>query len=204
MKHSFLILILTLLFSCTNKSHRCKQMNEEKYSDIKIEPEFLEEQHKYIEYLYSKFDAKKIDNSLIEGYQIIFYSSHGYGKLINFEESRDKYILKMKSIQKKDFTNYKDNYSIQIDSEDWNKFIDMIYEYDFWTEETQEKKKESVLDGSVIYITGYRSAAKLCKKRYSHFILKSSPEYDKIGSLVRDIIDYEERLHFKYRQNSRY
>ena len=203
MKNLLLLLILTLCFSCKNEKNCCVQFVDEKYSNIKIEPKFLNEQYKYIDYLYSKFGTQQIDTNLNEGYQIIFYSSHGFGKLINFERKINTFNLSMKSIQKEGWTKYKDNYSIQIDLEDWNKLVDIIYKYDFWTEETQRTKIEGVLDGFAIFISGYRSDAKKCNKRFKHFILRSSPEYDKIGSLVESIIDFEERLEFKYHQQSK-
>lgn len=198
MKSSLYLFVSLLLISCKPKSKLCEKISDEKYTPVQIDPKLLANQHKYIDYLHSKFHTQELNNNIIEGYQIMFYTAHGFGKEINLVYKGGLYYLSMKSIQKEGWTNYKKDHTTVIKKEDWDRFLDIIYEFDFWTEETQSKVNEGYLDGSVKYISGYRSEAKSCNKRDKHWILRANQEYDKISTLVSDIMDFEERIYSKY------
>ena len=76
----------------------------------------------------------------------------------------------------------------------------MIYEFNFWTEK-QFKPREDVLDGYVYFLEGNRPEAKTCNKRTYQFIVRGSPQFDKIGALGDYIIQFEELLALNF--NSR-
>jgi hypothetical protein len=198
---NLLILIGCLLVcGCLTKPKHCKQFNNEQYTPISIDSMLLQQQHQFIDYLHQKFATQQIDTQLKEAYQIMFYSVHGFDKFINVEDSFNTYKLTMKSVNKKGWSKYKESYEIQIEKQEWDSLKNLIYKYDFWTEETQQKRNDSVLDGFGVVVLGYRAAAKICDKRYKHFTCRASPSQDdKIDKLVQKIMKYEELLHEKYK-----
>lgn len=199
LKRAFLVYITILGTSCQHTRKQCIQFKEEVYVSQNVETKEINEQHNYIDYLHGRFDNYVLDTNVSESYQITFYSSHSYGKTINLNRKENTFFLSTKNIHKKKMTNYTPNYSVKITQKEWDKFIGIIHEYNFWTEETKSKRKnELILDGSTFLIEGYRNAAKSCNKRYKHYILTSDPIYDKAASMAELMFRYGEILYRKY------
>ncbi|HMS67603.1 MAG TPA: hypothetical protein PKD18_05685, partial [Saprospiraceae bacterium] len=66
-----------------------------------------------------------------ESYQMMFYSSHNYGKLIKIESSGDGAIISVKCIEHVEAGYYCAEGDLKIDSSDWKTFQSMIYEFNY-------------------------------------------------------------------------
>jgi hypothetical protein len=54
-----------------------------------------------------------------------------------------------------------------------------------------------VLDGYAYSLKGKRPDAESCKKRTSKLLAPSSPGYDKMGALCKNMISLEDQIKFK-------
>ena len=199
-----LLVVAAVLFSsCHNNSNNnnnnseCSKFIHEQYENVAEDSTLKIEAFKYRDTLLKRFNEFPLNRQSHSSYHFMFYSSHGFGKSVKFEKKESSYKLSLKSISKKDWVSYGDNYEIEITQEEWNKFEQMIYEFNFWTE-SAFKTNKNVLDGFVYFLEGYRPEALKCNKKTYQFVGRGSPEYDKIGSLCACINDYEDRLAMKY------
>lgn len=86
-------------------------------------------------------------------------------------------------------------YTTKIAKEEWEILENMIDNFDFWTEE--QFTYNEVLDGNTFYLEGNRVTN---NKKLHRIVGRGSPQYDKIGALCYYILDYKERLVFRYKQ----
>jgi len=202
MTHRIKLLVITaiLFSSCYNNKNNnseCSKFIHEQYKNETEDSTLKSEAFKYREILLKRFNELPLNQQSHSSYHFIFYSSHGFGKSVKFEKMDSSYKLSLKSLSKKGWVSYGDNYEIEITQEEWDKFEQMIYEFNFWTESAFRTNK-NVLDGFVYFLEGYRPEALKCNKRTYQFVGRGSPEYDKIGSLCSYINEYEDRLALKY------
>ncbi|MEO5909749.1 MAG: hypothetical protein ABIP95_02620 [Pelobium sp.] len=171
-------------------------MNEE-YLEEQSDTVLKKEALKYRDILMERFKETSITGQNKPAYHLLFYSSFGNGESIKFEQIDSSYYLSRKCISSNDHFVCGQNFYIQISTIEWDKFEEMIYEYNFWTSKKFNVNKK-VLDGYAYFLEGNRPEAFFCKKRNYHLIGRSSPEYDKMEDLCNHIMDYEERLVLKY------
>lgn len=192
---AFLAFILFILFRCqTNVQYdnNCTGIENEVYKELasdSLEKDALA----YQKTLLDRFGETSIKGLNYEAYQLQFYSTHGFGKSVKFEKKNDGCSISVKCIINKMQPDCKE-YKIDIEQEDWDKLEEMIYEFNFWTEESFRVNNE-MLDGYVCLLEGNRPDAEKCNKKTYKLVVRGSPEYDKIGALCDYILDFEDRLH---------
>lgn len=199
-----LIFISIFLFRCQGKvreNRDCSKFANEIYKEVS-DTSLAKEAFGYQKYLLEKFDEQSVKGLNYEAYHLQFYSSHGYGKSVKFENKNSVYSIAVKCITQGDWLPDCREYKIGIDREEWNELERMIYEFNFWTEEDFKTNKD-VLDGYVYILAGNRPEAKKCNKKAYKLVGRSSPGYDKIGALCGYILDYEDQLKFKYEQRNK-
>ena len=183
-------------YGCVNDGVRSK-IKQEKYLVENTDSDTLHSLKAYRDTLLNRFEDTTIQNVKHEAYKLQFYSSHGYGRSITFEKKQG-YVLTSKCASRKDHFTDCVHFSISINKHEWDEFIGLIYEYDYWTEE-QFRGNSMVLDGFVYLLEGNRpNAAQLQKKTY-RLVGRSSPNSeDKIGVLCQQIWEYQNRLAYRY------
>lgn len=190
-----LVALILLISSCTNgkvRNTECSKFSDEIYPKEDLEKyDFdLDEQ---LEYYLSKFEGSSIKGSENEAYQMIFYSTHNYGKLIKIENSGTGAIISVKCIELIEAGYYCAEGDLKIDSSDWNTFQSMIYEFNYWTE-NQIEINTGYLDGSGFLLEGNRPEATKCGKKNYNLAVRGNPEYDKIAALCEEIIVFEDMM----------
>jgi hypothetical protein len=128
-------------------------------------------------------------------YYLIFASSFGNGTTVKFTRKGDTYFLYVKTLNPNDSITRLTQYVTEIDKGDWDQLENMVNEFDFWSATHFKYKK--VLDGYTYFLEGSRISNNM---RIHQLVGRGSPEYDKIGALCDYIMDYQERLVFKYKQ----
>ncbi len=197
----FLAFVPFMLFRCqTNVQNdkNCAEIENEIYKETatdSLEKDALA----YQKTLLDRFGETSIKGLSYEAYQLQFYSTHGFGKSIKIEKTNSGCSFSVKCTTKVESRPDCKEYKIDIEKEEWNKLEGMIYEFNFWTEESF-KLNNDVLDGFVFLLEGNRPDAEKCDKKTYKLVVRGSPEYDKIGALCDYILDYEDRLKFKYEQ----
>ena len=164
----------------------------------KVDTSILREANEFHSTLLKWFKESSIKGQNHDVYHMIYFSAHMYGKSIKFESIESKYYLSLKCLPKEDWHPKCENYKIEIEKEEWEKFEEMIYEFDFWTVNQFNERRE-VLDGVVYYLEGVRPEAKKCNKKTYRMIARGSPEFDKMGALCDYIRSYEDILAFRYK-----
>jgi hypothetical protein len=173
-------------------------MNE-KYLNEQIVSVEMKQALAYRDTLLRRFNVNPIKGQKQTVYQLLYYSSHGFGHSIKFEKKDSSYFLTSKCFFKGDSTADCKSFYLEISKSEWDDFEKIIYEFNFWTENQLEGNK-GVLDGFVYFLEGVRPEAEKCGKRTYQFIGRGSPRYDKIGELCRCIFEYKEQLGFRYSQ----
>lgn len=197
----FLVFILIVLLSCQRDSkekNECLKYIDEKYTE-KIDSTMQVEAHKFHEYLLKKFGENSIKEMNYEAYHLQFYSSHGYGESVKFENKNGSYSLSVKCEGKKEWSPECKSYQISINADEWGELEKMIYEFNFWTAEDFRVNKD-ILDGYAFFLEGNRPEAEKCNKKTYKLVGRGSPRYDKMEALCYNILEYEEQLKFKYEQ----
>ncbi len=194
---SIFLFIIFIFFGCNSSLDNNRFLNEI-YLNEKFDTSLLKQAINYRDTLLKRFNIKAIDkNSINTTYHLMFYSSMRFGQSIKLEKRDTFYYIESICKIEDSINNKCNNISMKISYKEWQTFENMIYEYNFWTE-NQFEKNENVLDGFVFIIEGVRPEAKLYNKRTYQFIGRSSTLYDKITDLCDNIISYKESLAFKY------
>lgn len=204
-KYSYQILILICLIGCQEKiqeKKECLMYSNEKYLEETTDSVMVKEAFDYQEILLKRFGETSVKGLTYEAYHLQFYSSHGYGKSVKFENNIGGCFISVKCKSKKDWFEECKEYQIEIEKDEWREFEKMIYEFNFWTAE-DFRRNEHVLDGFAYLLEGNRPEAKKCNKKTYQLIARGSPRYDKIGALCDYILEYEDQLKFKYEQMKR-
>ena len=194
----FVIFILICFCSCQEKKD-CEKFIQEEYLEEQVDSFLEREANEYRDTLLKRFDETPIRENNRSAYHLLFYSSHGYGKSVKFEKNNSRYFLSRKCIRKEGGFPDCENYQVEVSEKEWNEFEEMIYEFDFWTEE-KFRVNTGALDGFVYFLEGNRPEAERCGKRTYQFIGRSSPRFDKMGALCAYISEYEEHFDFKHGQ----
>ncbi len=198
---SFQAFITLVLFGCQTNAQNNKDCAGIENEVYKEEVTDLSEKDAlgYQKTLLERFGETSVKGLSNEAYQLQFYSINGFGKSVKFEETNGGCSISVKcmfkEVQRPDCKEYK----IDIEKKEWNKLKGMIYEFNFWTEENF-RMNNNVLDGFVFLLEGNRPDAEKCGKKTYKLVVRGSPEYNKIGALCDYILDYEDRLKFKYEQ----
>ena len=193
-----LLLMVLIIFSCTEKENEaCMKYANEVY--IKLDTVLAKEASKARKETLAMFGVDSIIGEAYEAYHLLFYSSHNFGQSVKFEKEKSSFYLTIKCIKKEGWNDDCQNVRIEIEREDWEVLEKMIYEYDFWTVQ-KFKRTEGVLDGSVFFLDGNRPDAAFCNKKTFKTTVRSSPIYDKLGDLCRNILRYGDQLNFQYNQ----
>lgn len=108
----------------------------------------------------------------------------------------------MKCIGDEGWNDECEEYQNTIDEEEWQELEKMIYEYDFWTAQ-HFRSNQNVLDGYILILEGVRTGAADCNIDTHKLVARGSPQYDKIGDLCHNIIDYEQTLRMRYEDRIR-
>ena len=199
----YIFLLVSLFFSsCNTKNTRnenCIKYQNEEYSNIEIDTSLKNDFLNYHKYLLKEFNEKSIKELPYESYQLLYFTSHGYGKLIRFEKIDSSYSMEVKCIKNPDFFSCNDSL-IEITEDEWDQLEEMIYEFNFWTEESFRKPRES-LDGYIFLLEGNRPEAEKCNKKTYSLIGRGPFRYDKMSALCWNIVDYQYRLTFYYEQD---
>lgn len=203
-KFLFLLICLVLIcfISCQDKyieNEDCFKFINEIYEKDITDTILIKEAFDSHNNLLEKFEESSIKGLNYEAYNFQFYSSHGYGKLVKFENKNNTFSITVKCETKNDWLPECKEYKIKIEEEEWNELEKMIYEFDFWTTENFRANK-NVLDGYVYFLEGNRPKAQKCNKKKYRLVGRGSPSYDKIGALCESILGYEDQLKFKYEQ----
>lgn len=196
-----LIFISTILFRCQGniqENKDCSRFANEVYKEVS-DTSLAKGAFDYQKILLERFAETSVKGLNYEAYHLQFYSSHGYGKSVKFENKNSVYSIAVKCRTKDDWLPDCKEYEIGIDKEEWNELECMIYEFNFWTEEDFKTNKD-VLDGYVYILEGNRPEAKKCNRKTYKLVARGSPRYDKIGALCSYILEYEDQLKFKYEQ----
>ena len=94
----FSILILTFsLISCQNNTD-CSQFSNVTYPNYQNHTLLSKEFSSYRDTLLKRLDVTSINDLNHTSYQLLFYSSHRYGKSIRFEKTKSGYFLTVKCI----------------------------------------------------------------------------------------------------------
>lgn len=198
---------MTYQTSCKeNKDQQadCSKFINEIYQTIPVDSQTIKEVYDYQDYLLKKFNDTSIKQLNYEAYHLQFYSTHGFGKAVKFERKKFEgidglyYYLSVKCLKDEDWNPDCENYVIGLEKEEWDIFEQLIYEFDFWVEESKFLNNENVLDGYGYLLEGIRPEAKKCNKKTYQFIVRGSPEFDKMGALSEYILAYEEQLAARY------
>lgn len=200
-----LILLTFCVLSCTEKHldlNECDKFKTPEYSLETADATLLMQAEEYHEILLDRFKENSIVETHNDGYHLLFYSSHGYGKSVKFEKRNNNYILSLKCVGKKEWNDDCKQYRINIEEDEWDVLEKMIYEFDFWTAD-HFRTNTMVLDGSAFLLEGNRPNAKSCNVITTKLIARGSPQYDKIGNLCDNILEYEGQLRFRYEQFNR-
>ena len=190
-------MILTFLISC-QRSEECMKYRHEVYLKEEVDTMIMRaatESHSRLLDLFNESSIKGKNNNV---YHMIYFSAHMYGKSIKIENKDSKYYLSLKCLPQKEWNPKCHNYKIEIEKEEWDKFEEMIYEFDFWTDK-QFKARKGVLDGDSYFLEGIRPEAEKCGKRTHRLIGRGSPQFDKMGALCDYISAYEDILAFSYK-----
>ncbi|MEZ4804395.1 MAG: hypothetical protein R2852_02630 [Bacteroidia bacterium] len=196
-------LILIFLTCCNNNlqmNEQCSKFENEIYQNIQIDSASSREVLEFQKYLFTTFDESSIKGLNNEAYLLQFYSSHGYGESVKFEKKNGGGLVSIKCKNKKDIFEDCFDYQIKISSEEWDILEKMIYEFNFWVADDFGVKRV-VLDGSAYLLEGNRPEAKKCNKKIYKLVSRISPQYDKMGALCNNILEYAYQLEFKYQQN---
>jgi hypothetical protein len=193
-----LIFALIFLSTCQVKEECIKFIGEE-YSDVPIDSNLLVNEFEYKNTLLKRFGETPIKDLSYSAYHLQFFSSLGFGQSIKFEKKNYGYVLSVKCVAKEAYPMDCNEYQTIIDEEDWNELEEMIYEFNFWTSQQFKKNKKRALDGSTYCLEGNRPEAVNCDKKTYQFIIRDSPQYDKIGALCNHIMKYEFHLAQKYK-----
>jgi hypothetical protein len=188
----FLILISVSFCSC-QANEACSKFMGEVYLNEPLDSSMQKNASIYRDTLLKRFEETSIKGLNHQAYHLQFYSSHGFGQSIKFEQKGSEYVLNVRCITKGDWYPDCDNYQITITKEEWDQFEEMIYSFNFWTAQTF-KTNQGVLDGYVYFLEGTRPEAENCNKRTYHFVGRGSPRYDKMGALCDYIREYEDQL----------
>lgn len=209
-------LFMSSLSSCKEKKE-CLKYQSEFYTEAPVDSNLMSEALKYRNVLFNRFKEAPIDSSG-NSYNLLFYSAHGYGKLIKFEQERNGYFLTIKCFFKEEikqgaqerikermkhglkgdwFPDWKD-YRIQISKKEWDNFAGLITNFNFWTERELTSREEGVLDGYVYFLEGSRPEAKKCDKKTHQFIARASTQHDEMSLLCENVVTFEEELALKY------
>jgi len=199
---SFFYLFLILLHFTSCKSNirveeECLKSASEKYLEVSIDS-LDKKATNVLEILLKKFNEKSVNTLNFEAYQLIYFSSFEYGKSIRFENNNGNYLIKAKCVDSEYEEQICEEYTHVLDESDWLVLEKMIYEFNFWTEESF--RSNLVLDGHVFLLEGKRNEAVDCKRRNYKVIARGSPRYDKIGSLCESILEFEDYLYSNYRE----
>ena len=189
------------LIGCQGKVQvkgECLKYENETYKET-IDTSLIEEAFEYQEILLERFGESSVKELNHEAYHFQFYSSHGYGKSIKFENKIGGCSISVKCKSKKDWFEECKEYQMGIGKDEWNELEKMIYEFNFWTDEDFRGNRD-VLDGYVYFLEGKRPEAEKCNKKIYKLVGRGSPRYDKMGALCESILDYEDQLAFRYFQ----
>lgn len=204
-QYSFLLLILFSLLGCQERQtfDPCKKYANENYSHESIDSSMTDETLIFHKNLLKSFDEPSVKDFQYESYQVISYSTHGYGRLINFFQLHGGFILKVRCLLNKNWFTDCEDYILHIEQKEWDLLVKMIYEFDFWTEE-EFRGNDEVLDGHIFFLEGNRPHAARCDKKTYKLIGRGSTQYDKIKSLCENILEYKEQLQFENEQRKKY
>ena len=190
-----LVILSLLVLSCSNgktKNTECSKFSDEIYPKEDLE-QYDFNVNEMLDYYLSKFEGSSIKGSKNQSYQMMFYSSHNYGKLIKIESSGAGAIIYVKCIEHIEAGYYCTEGDLKIDSSDWKTFQSMIYEFNYWTE-NQIEINTDYLDGSGFLLEGNRPEATNCGKKNYNLTIRGNPEYDKIAALCEEIIVFEDMM----------
>lgn len=196
----FILLLLLGLTNCQEKAQKleeCSKFEHEVYLEESTDSVLVREALEYHNILLQRFANTSIKALAHESYHVQFYSSHGFGRSLKFEQRMDGYYLSKKCVSRNDSAPKCEEYQIEINKEDWDKLEWIIYEFNFWTTENFRTNRD-VLDGYVYYLAGNRPAAKKCNKKTYKLVGRGSPDYDKMEALCYYLERYEEQLANKY------
>lgn len=204
LKYYYLFFLLLFLITCqenVQKDENCSKFAKEIYKDEVFDSSLFKSAVDYQNILLKRFDENSVKGLNFEAYHLQFYSSHGYGKSVKFENEYGIYSIAVKCRTTEYWLPDSDckEYQIEIDSAEWNELEKMVYEFDFWTVKNFKTNKD-VLDGYVYLLEGNRPQAEKCNKKTYKLVARSSPRFDKMGALCDYILEYEEQLKFKYEQ----
>ena len=99
MRKWFLILMAFYVMSCSENnsvSKECVKFNTQDYSLANVDTTLMRQAYEYHQILLDTFSENSIKETNIDGYHLLFYSSHGYGKSIKFKKAHSQYKLVMK------------------------------------------------------------------------------------------------------------
>ena len=143
------------------------------------------------EFYLSQFDASSIKGHESEAYQMVFYSTHRFGRVIKIEKTPEGALLSSKCLEHPEAGYYCFDGQLELDSSAWHTFHQMIYEFNYWTE-PQVKYSPPALDGYGFVLEGVRPSAHLCKKKSYNIVIRGSALYDKIAALCGEIMNFED------------
>ena len=187
---------------CNDKAKvnsNCSEYENIEYSIAMADTTMHREAYEYHEILLNRFKETALKGVEYDAYHLQFYSSHGYGRSVKFENDQEIYTISVKCLGNKEWNEDCKEYKINIEKREWIELEKMIYEFDFWTDE-HFRTNEDVLDGFAYLLEGNRPSAKACKELTNKLIARGSPWYDKIGSLCENILKHEDQLRFRYEQ----
>ncbi len=202
MKNLIIMFLAFCALSCVEKnavSKECQKIQTQDYYLANVDTTLLRQVNEYHQILLDTFSDNSIKETNLEGYHLLFYSSHGYGKSIKFTKANSQYNLVMKCVGNREWKDDCKQYIINIEEDEWNELEKMIYEFDFWTSD-HFRANRMVLDGYAFFLEGNRPYAESCNLATNKLISRGSPRYDKIGDLCQNIIEYEGQLRFRYEQ----
>lgn len=160
-----------------------------------LSSETLNKAHQVLLQLYNESSIANLD---YDAYHLMV--NFGYGESIKFEKINQSHFLTYRCLQEKGDKECKD-FKIQISSDEWIELENLIYEFDFWTEENYRITKK-VIQRGLYTLEGNRPSAKNCTSRIYNLVGRTSLKYDKIVSLCEYVLNFTNDLKHKYEVES--
>lgn len=200
--YSCLVAVLMALTNCTQIMQGpddCSKFANEEYLEEQVDSSLMVTEPEYQDGLKERFNDVSVKGVGYEAYNLQYISSWGHGKLVKFEKQKGNYSLSVKCGGKENSNKKCKEYKIRISEEEWDELERMIYEFNFWTEETV-RVNLSATDGYAYFLEGNRPAAEKCGKKSYKLTVRGAMVYDKLDALCGNILDYEDQLAFYYRE----
>ena len=183
MKYGIFFALCTLYCSC---DHERLTTNEPISSD---NFDTLYEVQHYYEELFSRVNLNIEDeNDCAESYTALVKSAFGPIKIIQFCQTKEKSYHALYETTLAN-TGERCNYIREISPDEWNEVVEIIEEFDFWTEPIYREPRHIVLDGYLLFVKGVKGG-----RRNNKIIIRSNPIHDKVGSIGTYLNEHEDWL----------